>query len=333
MSMASDKATEDHWASLKEAGTYSGLRFLFFLNRVFGRRIYSLVIYPVALYFVIFNKKSRIASQKYLQLHWNKSPEVLKKKPNIFNSIIHFKHFAEAILDKGLAWSSDMKEDTFVISDTSFIDELMSDKRGQLIIGSHFGNLEYCRGFMQRYKDKIINILVYDKHSANFVGVMQTINPDSRVNVFQVDEFDVATILLLKQKVDAGEWVFIAGDRIPLAGIEHTVDVMFLEEKAKLPIGPYLLAKALACPVKLMFGYRHLEYQDNKIFFDVVRLTDGLTFTRKNRNEVIQNYAQQFISALECHCLSAPYQWFNFYDFWADETSSTPIITGKGANI
>ncbi len=331
MSLAVDKTTEDHWASLKEAGTYSGLRFLFFLNRIFGRKIYSLVIYPVAFYFVIFNKKARRASQQYLLLHWNKNPEILNKKPNILNSVIHFKYFAEAILDKGLAWSSDMHEDNFVVSDTSFIDELMLDERGQLIIGSHFGNLEYCRGFMQRYKDKVINILVYDKHSANFVGVMQSINPDSRVNVFQVDEFDVATILLLKQKVDAGEWVFIAGDRIPLAGVEHTVDVMFLDKGAKLPIGPYLLAKALACPVKLMFGYRHPKYQDKKVYFDVVRFSDGLTFTRKNRAETIQNYAQQFITEVERHCLNAPYQWFNFYDFWADKTSSTPIVVNKKA--
>ncbi len=333
MSMAPDKATEDHWASLKEAGTYSGLRFLFFLNRVFGRRVYSLVIYPVALYFVIFNKKSRRASQQYLQLHWSKNPEVLNKKPNIFNSVIHFKYFAEAILDKGLAWSSDIQEENFVISDTSLIDELMADKRGQLIIGSHFGNLEYCRGFMQRYKDKVINILVYDKHSANFVGVMQTINPDSRVNVFQVDEFDVATILLLKQKIDVGEWVFIAGDRIPLAGVEHTVDVVFMDKKAKLPIGPYLLAKALACPVKLMFGYRHPKYHDKKVYFDVVKFSENLSFTRKNRSVVIQSYAQQFISAIENHCLNAPYQWFNFYDFWADETSSASIIASKGEKV
>jgi predicted LPLAT superfamily acyltransferase len=319
----------DHWATLKESGTYSGLRFLFFLNNVLGRKVYSLIVYPVALYFVIFNAKSRRASQQYLLLHWHKNSQALKNKPNLRNSVIHFKYFAEAILDKALAWSSDIPEDTFVAVDPSCIDEMMADKRGQLIIGSHFGNLEYCRGFMQRYKDKIINILVYDKHSANFVQIMQKINPDSRINIFQVDEFDIATILLLKQKTDAGEWVFIAGDRIPLAGVEHTVEVSFLDKAARLPIGPYLLAKALACPVKLMFGYRHPDLPENKICFDVVKFTERLSFTRKNRDEVMQQFAQQFISVLERHCLQAPYQWFNFYDFWVDDIMSLTTLNTK----
>jgi predicted LPLAT superfamily acyltransferase len=319
----------DHWATLKESGTYSGLRFLFFLNNVLGRKVYSLIVYPVALYFVIFNAKSRRASQQYLLLHWHKNSQALKNKPNLRNSVIHFKYFAEAVLDKALAWSSDIPEDTFVAVDPSCIDEMMADKRGQLIIGSHFGNLEYCRGFMQRYKDKIINILVYDKHSANFVQIMQKINPDSRINIFQVDEFDIATILLLKQKTDAGEWVFIAGDRIPLAGVEHTVEVSFLDKAARLPIGPYLLAKALACPVKLMFGYRHPDLPENKICFDVVKFTERLSFTRKNRDEVMQQFAQQFISVLERHCLQAPYQWFNFYDFWVDDIMSLTTLNTK----
>jgi predicted LPLAT superfamily acyltransferase len=322
MSLVTNKKSKDHWASLKESGTYTGLRFLYLLNKFFGRKIYSLLIYPVALYFVIFNVSARRASQGYLLYHWQKNPDILRKRPNILNTVIHFKNFAEAILDKGLAWSSEISENTFEVTAASNINELMNDKRGQLIIGSHFGNLEYCRGFMQRYKDKIINILVYDKHSANFVKVMQKINPDSRVNVFQVDEFDVATILLLKQKTDAGEWVFIAGDRIPLAGIEHTVEVTFLDKRARLPIGPYLLAKALTCPVKLMFGYRHPSLQANKVCFDVVNFSESLKFTRNNRDQVMQQYAQQFISALESHCLQAPYQWFNFYNFWIDNMSS-----------
>ncbi len=313
---------KQHWASLQEAGTFAGLRFLFFLNKYFGRKIYSLVIYPVALYFVIFKRVSRQASQKFLLLHWQKNPEFWKRKPNYWSSVLHFKQFAEAILDKGLAWSAEIAEEDFIIDDISVIETLMQDERGQLIIGTHFGNLEYCRGFMQRYKNKVINILVYDKHSANFVQIMQKVNPDSRINVFQVDEFDVATILLLKQKIDGGEWVFIAGDRIPLAGLEHTVEVNFLNNKAPLPIGPYLLAKALACPVKLMFGYRHPQLEEGKVYFEVVPFADKLVFTRKDRQEKIQAYAQQFVSSLEKHCLQAPYQWFNFYDFWESDPST-----------
>ncbi len=314
---ASSKANKYHWASLQEAGTLTGLRFLFLLYRIFGKRFYSIVMYPVALYFVLCNGVARRASQQYLHYHWQAHSECWKRKPNLLNSIAHFKCFAETILDKGLAWCIEMSEDEFVIDDFSIIETLMADTRGQLIIGTHFGNLEYCRGFMQRYKQKIINILVYDKHSANFVEIMQRLNPDSRINIFQVDEFDVPTILLLKQKIDQGEWVFIAGDRVPLSGLEHTISVEFLNHKAPLPMGPYLLAKALACPVKLMFGYRHPGLGDKKVYFEVVPFADKISFSRTDRETILGDYAQQFASHLERHCQQAPYQWFNFYSFWS----------------
>lgn len=306
-----------HWVSFKEAGTLYGMQFLLLVYKIFGRKIFSIVIYPVSLYFVIFRGTARRASMQYLHALYLSENSLWKKPPTLFYSILHFKQFAEAILDKLLAWVIILSEEDFDLENPALIDDIMTDPRGQLVIGSHFGNLEFCRGFMQRYKNKVINVLVYDKHSANFVAMMNKMNPDSRLNVYQVDEFDVQTMLLLKSKTDKGEWVFIAGDRIPLAGWQHTVNVKFLGKQAALPIGGYILAKALECPVKFMFAYR--KNSDDKVHFSIYKLSDKLNFTRNKRKEKIQQYAQIFANELERHCRQAPYQWFNFYDFWAKQ--------------
>jgi predicted LPLAT superfamily acyltransferase len=292
------------------------MRFIYFLYRVFGRWIFSLIMYPVALYFVLFRKSQREASHQFLVAHYRKNPSYWRIKPNNFHVLLHFKSFAEVILDKMLGWLVDIKESDFVLTSPQLIKELLEDQRGQLIVGSHFGNLEFCRGFMHRYKSKVINILLYDKHAGNFVKMMQKENQDSRLNVFQVDEFDVTTIITLRNKIDAGEWVFIAGDRIPLSGLKRTVDVDFMGHSAPLPIGPYMLAKALACPVKFMFAYRH-KSENNKVVFDVIPVCDRLVLSRKEQLNDIRKYAQKFASRLEEHSLEAPYQWFNFYDFWS----------------
>jgi predicted LPLAT superfamily acyltransferase len=318
--------TNPHWSSIREAGTLAGMKFLYVLHKYLGRRVFSLVMFPVAIYFAFFKPVARRASLQFLQMHWSANPGFWSTQPGYWQVIVHIRHFAEAILDKVLAWSAEISDEVFVIEDHSVIEKLMADPRGQLIIGTHFGNLEYCRGFMQRYRDKVINILVYDKHSANFVEIMQRVNPDSRINIFQVDEFDVATILLLKGKISNGEWVFIAGDRIPLTGLQRTVTVDFMGKKAPLPIGPYLLAKALECPVKIMFGYRHPNLDPSKVYFEVVPFTDQLTFSRTNREAQLQAYAQEFANCLQKHCNQAPYQWFNFYDFW--ETSQSVAAEG-----
>ena len=308
-------ADDAHWSQTREAGTMAAMRLVFFIYRVCVRRVFSLIMYPVAMYFVLFRTEQRRASLQYLRAHYRQKPTMWRSKPGYWHVLKHFKSFAEVILDKMLGWLDDISSDDFVLTSPQAVEALHEDPRGQLIIGSHFGNLEFCRGFMHRYRSKVINILVYDKHAGNFVKMMQSENDDSRLNVFQVDEFDVTTIMQLKEKIDAGEWVFIAGDRVPLSGMARTVDVQFLGEQAPLPIGPYMLAKALECPVKMMFAYR-CQSVGNKVLFDVSPLCEKLQLNRKTRQQDLQNYAQQFASALEAHCLKSPYQWFNFYDFW-----------------
>ncbi len=304
-----------HWSSLREAGTLHGFAFLLWVYKVFGRVVFSAVLYPVMVYFVLFRGIARRSSMDFLLTHFHKNPSFWAKKPGYVHVFKHFFSFGQSILDKLLAWSVPMSEGEFDIKNETFLGEFLNDERGQLIIGSHMGNLEYCRGFVHRYKQKKINILVYDRHAANFVEMMQRINPESRVDVYQVDEMSINVMLELKSKIDCGEWVFIAGDRIPLSGESRTVEVDFMGRTALLPIGPYMLAKMLQCPVKLMYSYRLKK----RVVFEVVSFSEKVVLPRQNRDQSLAEYAQKYASHLEKQVLSAPYQWFNFYPFWADK--------------
>lgn len=312
---------KQHWSGITEAGTLFGMQFLRFVYQYLGRWVVTLCLIPTVAYFMIFRGTTRKASQDYLRTHYQCYPHYWNKKPRLFDSAKHFYVFAQTVVDKLLSWFTHIDADDFIIKHPDRIEALMNDNRGQLIIGSHMGNLEYCRGFMHRYKDKTINILVHDKHSQNYNSIMHQLNPDSRLNVFQVADFDVPTMLKIKAKVDAGEWIFIAGDRSPLSGVERTVTVKFMGRSAQLPIGPYMLARGLGCPVKLMFSYcDYLSKSglDKKVHFEVVEFTDKLIFSRGDKQAQLQAYAQRFANSLEAQCANAPLQWFNFYDFWAD---------------
>lgn len=311
--------TKPHWSSMREAGTLFGLQFLRFVHNVFGRWLVSFCLLPTVAYFVLLRPSSRRSSHVFLKQHYQQYPEFWRKPPGLWATCKHFYVFAETVVDKLLSWFVEIDVDQFVIEHPERIDDIMNDTRGQLIIGSHMGNLEYCRGFMHRYRDKTINILVHDKHSENYNTIMQQLNPDSRLNVFQVAEFDIPAMLKIKAKIDAGEWVFIAGDRSPLSGEERTVPVQFLGKTAHLPIGPYMLAKGLACPVKMMFSYCDYFGDDKPVHFEVAPFAEKVTLDRKQRDQQLQAYAQRFADALERQCAKAPFQWFNFYDFWADE--------------
>ena len=321
--------TTPHWSTMREAGTLTGLRFLWAVHRWFGRGAVSLLLRPVVWYFVLFRSQARRGSRDFLLTHWHCFPEQWPHKPGFRASLRHFREFAETVVDKLMAWHLELDPSLFYIRDKETHQRLLNDKRGQLIIGSHLGNIEYCRGFMQRYKSQTINVLLHDRHAQNYVAMMQRLNPESRVNVYQVEEFDIATILQFKNKIDAGEWVFIAGDRTPLSGNMRTVAVEFMGRKTQLPIGPYLLARALECPVKLMFAYRNYCSDDNRLYFDVIDFAERMELPPRQRQQLLTDYAQEYANHLEAVCREAPFQWFNFYPYWQDNTTVSSDGTGS----
>lgn len=316
-----DPRTEKHahWSTMQESGTIRGILFLLWLQRLFGRGFFNVLLYPIMVYFFLLNRRARKASLDFLQTHARRYPNYWQgKTPNYSDVFRHMYSFGQCILDKLLAWSIPIHEQDFEIANEPLLADFMAKTQGQLIIGSHLGNLEYCRGFVQRYKAKTINALVYDQHSANFVAAMQKINPASRIHIYQVNELDIPLILQLKAKIDNGEWLFIAGDRIPLSGEARTVTVDFLGRPAQLPIGPYMLAKVLQCEVQLMFSYRNA----NKIYFELVPFAPQVKLPRNDGGAQLQAYAQQYAQALEQQAARAPLQWFNFYPYWASSQSA-----------
>jgi predicted LPLAT superfamily acyltransferase len=231
---------------------------------------------------------------------------------------LHFLAFGEAILDKILGWTRDISEDEFDVINRTVLDTILADKRGQLIIGSHFGNLEFCRGFMSRNVDIPVNALIFDQHSGNFAHLMERTNPQSRVNLYQVTELDIPTIMTLKAKIDRGEWIVIVADRIPVGNSQRTVKVDFLGRPASFPIGPYILAATLQCPVNLMFAYRY----EKSVTVEFVRVAEKIKLARSHRQTQLQQLAQDFALHLQMHVRRAPLQWFNFYPFW--DTGTPP---------
>ncbi|HEY9133002.1 MAG TPA: glycosyl transferase, partial [Dyella sp.] len=154
-------------------------------------------------------------------------------------------------------------------------------------------------------------------HVAHFNKLLDEAG-DRSMRLIQVTELDTAMMLDLSQRIERGEWLAIAGDRVPLHDGRRTV-VDFLGHPAAFPQGPWLLAGILRCPVNLLcclkVGGRYRIYLD--------AFLEEATWERGRRNEAIRGWAQRYADALAQRCLEAPQQWFNFYPYWqlpAEET-------------
>ncbi len=226
----------------------------------------------------------------------------------------HFYSFGQSLLDKYLVWVEPPTDIPMDPKERELLFSLVESGKGCLLIGSHFGNLEYARGIAHRHPNLVTNILIHDKHAANFAALFADAAPQSRLNLIQVTEFDIELSLRLKEKIDAGEWVLIAGDRIPVSGGTNVTPAKFFGEPANFPIGPYVLARLLRCPVYLMHCYRvGDDYRLGLEFF-----AEEIRPARTSRGKAYVDEVQRYASALEAMVRKAPLQWFNFYDFWGE---------------
>jgi predicted LPLAT superfamily acyltransferase len=300
-----------HWAQIDEVSFVAGIRLLFWLCRLFGRWPFRAVLFPVLLWYVIAKPWARTASSQFLR-----RVATLDGGSTVDSSFIgvlrHFAAFGECILDKLLLWSDLFHADSVRVYGVGQIAEQIRAERGALFICCHLGNLELCRVMSKRHPGLKLTVLLHTKNAARFNRLLARINPDSQLDILQVTELTPVTAALLKERVGRGEFVAIAGDRIPVSEDPRITRVPFLGEPAPFPIGPYVLANLLQCPVYLLFSLRirdgweiHLEE-----FCDQVRLP------RQERDAALASLTSAYAARLEDYCRQAPLQWFNFYDFW-----------------
>ena len=77
-----------------------------------------------------------------------------------------------------------------------------------------------------------------------------------------------------------------------------------------------MIAAALKVPLIVFFGI-YLGGNRYEIHFEL--LAEEIVLSRKNRAEDIQMWTQKYVDLLERYILKAPYNWFNFYDYWHED--------------
>jgi predicted LPLAT superfamily acyltransferase len=263
-------------------------------------------LYPILLWYLIVKTSARAASRDYLR---RVSSGI---EPGLSGVMRHFASFAECIFDKLLLWCGTFDAGAVTIRGVEPIAADIGAQRGALLICCHMGNLELCRVMSMRQPGLKLTVLLHTKHAPKFNRLLAQLNPRSQLNVMQVTELTSATAVFLIDKINQGEFVAIAGDRIPVAVEPRVAFARFLGEMAPFPVGPYILASLFGCPVYLLFSLRVGRSAEIRfeLFRDVIRLS------RRNRQEALTALVEDYAARLEHHCRRAPLQWFNFYDFW-----------------
>ncbi|MDR2787009.1 MAG: acyltransferase [Candidatus Accumulibacter sp.] len=302
-----------HWARIEEAGFSGGMRFLFWVYRRGGAALFRALLHGLMPWFFLGNGPARRASLEYLaRLH--EASGGATPPPTLRNSFRHFMSFGETIAvklaasDPGRAWDA-----PYTAEGVDHLERLIGEKRGALIITAHFGNPELCRRLSHdRHGGLRLLLLAHTRNAERFNRILKSMDPEMGIEMIEVGGIGLSTAMRLSEHISGGGLVVIAGDRVPPTPGGSTLAASFLGGSAYFPVGPYILAAALACPVFMMFSARRA-----RDFAVTVRLlAERVVLPRGTREAALRPYLEAYAAALAGECRKYPLQWFNFFPFW-----------------
>lgn len=301
----------EHWARQHERGHRLFLRLTVWMVRYLPVPLMRLCTAVVCAYFYATSPAQRRYIADYQRRLKRCCPQA--KLPETFAVYRQFAAFGEAVADRFAVWQHKITYADLVVDDRDglYVDIRNRSARGQIFICSHLGNAEICRALVAHHSGFKMNVLVHSQHAQAFNQALKNAGA-SDINLIQVSQLDAAAMLDLAQRLDAGEWLAVAADRIPVRG-EKTVAVDFLGGQAQLPQGAWLLAHLLKARTNTLFVLK----KQGRYHLILRRFADVPDWKRQERSVRLAQYAQRYADQLAQHAADVPLQWFNFYDFWA----------------
>ena len=303
--MSGHQAVPADWRRQQEKSHLAILKLMVWISLTFGRRIGRVVLYGIAAYYVLFAAAARRASRAYLGRalgRWAEWPDGFR----------HVLSFASTIHDRIY-----LLNDRFDLFDIEVIGAealLVSLERqpGALLIGGHLGSFEVLRAVGRGRAGLKVAMLMYAENARKINATLAAINPAATEDIIELGRMD--SMLQARDRLDQGYLVGMLADRG--LGDDVTVDCEFLGEMAPFPVGPWRMAAMLRRPVFFMTGL-YLGGNRYRIHFEP--LADFSATPRADIAAAIAAAQRHYAGRLAHYCRLAPYNWFNFFDFWRKE--------------
>lgn len=300
-----------------ERGSLGALWLLRWFYGRFGRGASVALLTPIVAYFFVTGPAVRRASMDYLRTLWAtpRGRAALGEPPNRSHVFRHLHEFAESLLDRMIVWSGDEKSIRVDPQGSEALAELVRQRRGAILLGSHLGSYDMLR-LLSSQTGTVVNVLMFTRHTARINAFFERLHPGLQMRMIEFEPGSIRPAFDLKAAIERGEFVGMMGDRVSESEYGRSVVVPFLGRHARFPLGPFLLQAVLGCPLFLTVCIRTGpgRYAASAQLF----APEG-PVPRRDRAKHAEELARRYAAALEECCLRAPYQWFNFFEFFCDE--------------
>jgi len=302
---------------MRERGSLLGLRLFMGCYRLFGRPLSVVIVHVIVFYYYLTIRPARRASRAYLRriAALPGGAEALGRPPDWLASFWNFRAFALQIFDRLVLWFGREGDLEFEVTGTDDCGRLLREDRGAIVVGAHLGNFDALRALAER-EDRVVNVLMFTRNAPRINAMLEELSPRAQMRVLESDLGSLDTVLRIRACIARGELVAMLADRLEPGGRTRSCRVPFLGDPVELPEAPYLMAGLIGCPIFFMVALRAGPGR-YRVFAEV--LAECVELPRDERDKRIRELVAAYAGRLEHYCSLAPYQWFNFFDFWHEE--------------
>jgi predicted LPLAT superfamily acyltransferase len=303
------------WTRQRERTSRWQLRVMRALATIAGRGATRLLLHPIVAVFLL-DRKTRHHSARYLA-------RALGRPASWVDVYRHLHAFASTVLDRVFLLQGRFDLFRFRASGADAILEPFAAGHGVLAFGAHLGSFEALR-MIGHEKGLRVAMIMYEDNARLINETLAALAPRAELHTIPLGRVDA--MLSIRRWLDEGGVAGLLADRTLPGNSRRSkaIALPFLGAPALFPDGPFRLAAMLRRRVVFMAGlYRGGRDYDLRFveLADFSTLSSAGPALAAERDVAIQAAMQRYVATLESLCREAPCNWFNFYDFWADDNS------------
>jgi len=294
----------------KSKGTTLGYSIFVGILKRFGVLPAYFLLRFVTLYYFLFSYKT----SKFIFNYFHHRMGFSRFK-SLFKIYSNYYQLGQTVIDKVVIMSGMPNRFSFNFDGEEYLREMVSMKKGGLLLGAHIGNWDIAGHLLERL-ETTINIVMFDGEHQQIKEYLESVTGKKNAKIIIIKN-DLSHIYEISDAFKTNEVVCIHADRF-LDG-NKTMQTDFLGAKALFPTGPFILATTFNVPVSYVFAMKesNLHYH---FFASPVKIHD-----RNEKKAGIQQILDEFSAEMEKKLRQYPEQWYNYYNFW-----QTPeAIAGK----
>ena len=299
------------WTQRAERSNIPMMRFMTWLSLRLGRGLSRVVHAPASIYFMLFSPAACKASRAYLT-------RALGRPASWLDVWRHLVVFGATIHDRIYLLNDRFDLFDLRLHGEKMVGATLAEGRGAFLIGAHLGSFEVVRAIGRTQPDLRVAVTMYEDNARRINAILASINPAAKQDVIALGQVD--SMLKVREYLDSGSMIGILADRTLLGDARDSVRwVDFLGKPAAFPLGPLHMAAMLKRPVIFMTG---LYRGGNRYDIHFEKLVDFSQVGRSERGAAVEAALARYVALLEQHCRAAPYNWFNYFDFWQTEPAA-----------